>query len=99
MKPTSPALARTTDPHSSLRGADYIENSGKLAAQCQAVLDALKTHPMHTARELSVATGIDYYTIARRLPELKRRNLAQVRGERVCTQSRTNIAVQVWEAT
>ncbi len=96
MKPTSPALARTTDPRSSLRGADHVENSGKLSTQCQQIYEALKDHPMHTARELAIAAGIDYYIIQRRLSILETRNLAQRRGERECTIS--GIKVTVWEA-
>ncbi len=96
MKPTSPPLARTTDPRSSLRGADHIENSGKLSTQCEQIYQALKLHPMHTARELAIATGIDYYIIQRRLSILESRNKAQRRGERECTVS--GIKVTVWEA-
>lgn len=99
MKPTSPPLARTTDPRSSLRGADYVENSGRLQSQCDMILNALRRWSNCTARELSERTGIDYILLQKRLSVLRKRNLARVTGERLCTVSRTGIPAQVWEAT
>lgn len=98
MNSLSPPLSRNTDPASSHEGAVHVVTTGKLTAQLQEIYDALKLHPMHTARELSKASGIDYYLIQKRLSVLEAMGLAARRGKRICTFSKTRIKVQVWEA-
>lgn len=91
-------LSRNSDPMSSHRGADRITKSGKLEGQCKLVYEALKRFPLHTARELSHESGLDYIIIQKRLTVLERRGLAVRRGERRCKVSTTGINVTQWEA-
>ena len=91
-------LSRNTDPMASHRGADHIEKSGQLKSEIEKIHDALKLHPLHTARELSHATKLNYYMIQKRLSVLELRGLARRCGERVCTKSKTGLRVTIWEA-
>lgn len=73
--------ARVGDPQSSWDAARRAQSGA--ASQRQRVLEALAswTFPP-TAGELAEASGIDFYTVCRRLPELERANLvARVRDE------------------
>ena len=90
------ALSRLGDPLSSHRGADYIRPV--VQSQITQIYEALKKHPRLTARELSRASGIDYYIIQRRLSVLEKRGLAEVAGERPCRVSSTGIPARVWVA-
>jgi hypothetical protein len=64
-------IARATDPDTSHEAAEYVTDTGIRAAQCRRVADAVRRFPGRTSNELSDASGIDRYTIARRLPELE----------------------------
>lgn len=90
------ALSRNTDPLSSHMGADFIRPV--VQSQIAQIYEALKKHPRLTARELSRASGIDYYIIQRRLSVLDKRGLAEVAGERLCRVSNTGIPARVWVA-
>ena len=63
-------IARNSDPAPSHIAAEKLRASGKLRAQQQRVLDALTRWPGSTAVELATSSGIDRYTVSRRLPEL-----------------------------
>lgn len=76
-----PTRARRDDPESSHRAADQAERSGRIGRQLEAALAAVRERPGLTSLELAEATGIDRYTLARRLPELARRGLVH-RDER-----------------
>lgn len=91
-------IARNTDPASSHAGAAKMINSGRLEGQCAQVLEALKRFPMHTAKELSRDSGLDYIMIQKRLSVLEGKGLARRRGERKCTVSKTGIEATQWEA-
>lgn len=90
-------LSHRHDPRTSHAAARAVVKSGKLEGQCQQVHDALKRFPMHTARELSVASGIDYYVIQKRICLLERQGLAIRRGERLCTVGNSGIPVTQWD--
>ena len=77
-------IARRRDPVTSHESAREITRSGRRARQQHAVLTLVRQHPGHTSHELS-RYGIDRYTLARRLPELRAAGLV-VSGEvRECT--------------
>lgn len=88
--------ARRTDPRSSHEAAALIERTGVAGRQAQAVLAAMRAHPLSTSMELARAAGIDRYAVARRAPELAAQGLAiridptddtlpcAVSGKRVC---------------
>lgn len=67
---TDTPRARRTDPQTSHQAAERIKSSGKLRAQQQTVLDAVKRFPGSTAVELASRAGLDRYMVSRRLPEL-----------------------------
>ena len=67
---TDTPRSRRTDPETSHRAADRIKASGQLRKQQHAVLQALIRWPGSTAVELATNSGIDRYTVSRRLPEL-----------------------------
>lgn len=63
--------ARTEDPNSSKAAAEEITETGRADREAAQVLAALRTHPGTTSRELAELSGLDYHTVARRLPELR----------------------------
>lgn len=63
--------ARTEDPRSSKEAAKEITTTGRADREAAQVLAALRHHPGTTSRELAEISGLDYHTIARRLPELR----------------------------
>lgn len=99
-------LRRTGDANPSKDAARYMVRSGKLKGQCLVVYEALKKYQQRadidpefrfpTARELSKASGLDYHMIARRLPNLKQKGMAQITRERICKFDTTGIPVQEW---
>jgi len=91
-------LSHRHDPRASHAAARAVVKSGKLEGQCKQVHDALKRFPMHTARELSNASGIDYYIVSRRLSVLEKMGRAVRHTERVCTASGTGLKATPWEA-
>lgn len=62
-------IARATDPESSHMAAEEITKSGARAHQQHQTAAAVKQYPGRTSQELAEATGIDRYTLARRLSE------------------------------
>ncbi len=58
------------DPETSKEAAETMIKSGKMARQCQQVYDSFKCFSPCTSKELSVASGLDYHMIARRMPDL-----------------------------
>ena len=69
--------ARRDDPVSSHRAAAQVERTGSADAQRVLALNAVKTWPGRTSHELAHQMRMDRYAMARRLPELKRDNLAR----------------------
>lgn len=61
---------RRRDPRSSHDAAAEVETKGIAKRQALEVLAALRAHTGSTSKELSRASGLDYHTVARRLPEL-----------------------------
>ncbi|WP_313178953.1 winged helix-turn-helix domain-containing protein [Stenotrophomonas sp.] len=63
-------LARTTDIDTSHAAAAHVVRSGLQAAQQDQAARAVTQNAGMTSNELSQATGLDRYMLARRLPEL-----------------------------
>lgn len=61
--------ARNTDPYTSHAAADDITRSGKRAHQQHQAIAAVRAKPGLTSFELALATGLDRFMLARRLPE------------------------------
>ncbi len=69
-------LAHRADPQTSYDAADKVVKSGELNRQERIVMDAIARHSQPegiTAKELSAKSGIDYFTIQRRLSGLEGR--------------------------
>lgn len=62
--------ARSTDTETSHAAAAYVVKCGLQAAQQDQAAGAVTSHPGMTSNELSQATSLDRYMLARRLPEL-----------------------------
>ena len=62
-------IARANDPESSHRAANEITASGRRGQQIAQTIAAVRAFPGRTSQELCEKTGIDRYTLARRLPE------------------------------
>jgi len=77
-------LTHRGDPQTSREAAEHLRRSGRLGAQQQAVLEALRQRDGSTHAELSEAMGIHCLTPARRLPELERMGLVRKGSARVC---------------
>jgi len=77
--------AHRNDPISSFRAGDKVLKSGRLRGQTQAVLEALRKYPGRTSAELAGLADLDRYAVARRLPNLAYRGLAERGPERECT--------------
>lgn len=92
MTATDTPAARSTDPCTSHDAAEQHTASGNRAWQREMVRRALVVHGQGgmTADELAEASGIDYYAICRRLPELRTRNQAFVRGGTQSPEKRKN---------
>lgn len=59
--------ARTSDPATSKAAARHAAST-TAAAQRRAIAVAVASHPM-TAKEISAYTGIDFYSVSRRISE------------------------------
>ncbi len=81
--PSIPA-ARATDPQSSHEAAERVTRTGARQNQAEAVLEALKTYPGSTSRELAERAGLDRHLVARRLPDLEHANTARQGELRAC---------------
>jgi len=72
------------DPVTSREAAEHLRRSGRLGAQQQAVLEALRECNGATHAELGAFMGVHWLTPARRLPELARAGLVKKGQPRVC---------------
>lgn len=72
------------DPQTSHEAAEHLKRSGRLAAQQQAVMEALRECDGATHAELGVFMGLHWLTPARRLPELERAGLVKKGEPRIC---------------
>jgi hypothetical protein len=81
---------------SKLAGAD-IERDGTRRRQIESVVNAVRTYPGHTSRELSVMAGIDRYTAGRRMSEAETLGLIK-RGEKMKRCSQSGKLALAWEA-
>lgn len=61
--------ARTTDPETSRLAAEHHTASGARAHQLAQAIAAVRAFPGRTSFELAIATDLDRYMLARRLPE------------------------------
>lgn len=61
--------ARATDPETSHAAAEQHTRSGARAHQQAQAIAAVRAFPGHTSFELALATELDRYMLARRLPE------------------------------
>lgn len=78
-------IARNTDPQSSHAAAQEMQQSGKLCDQIAQVYELVRTHPNHTALELTRYTTLDRYQISRRLSDLVERGKIRAnRNGRIC---------------
>lgn len=71
------SLAHKGDPQTSRRAAVRLVESGAHAAQSRIVLAALKAHPGLTSKQLAEQANLDRYTVARRLPDLRKAGLVR----------------------
>lgn len=78
-------LSHRGDPVSSYKAGNRALRSRKIRGQTQAVLEALKRHPNTTSAELARLADLDRYAVARRLPNLAHRGLAERGPERMCS--------------
>lgn len=69
MRAVETPAARSTDPESSHMAADDITRSGKRAHQQHQAVAAVRAKPGMTSFELALATGLDRFMLARRLPD------------------------------
>lgn len=69
--------------------AEHIRQSANLAAQQEAVLQALRQCDGATHAELGKSMGIHWLTPARRLPELERLGLVKKGEPRICMVKRS----------
>lgn len=69
-----PPATHAGDPPSSHYAEDRVTRSGQRQRQAEDVLAAIQRHALvaMTAAELAEASGLDRYTVSRRLPELER---------------------------
>lgn len=63
-------LARRTDPQTSIEAARRMEKSGKSAFQRRLILDCLKCHGPHSAKDIGSTVGLSNIEVSRRSGEL-----------------------------
>lgn len=78
--------ARSSDPHTSHEAAQEMLASGKLNAQCQEVLLALRDRDGSTSAEIGQQLSQSHgrYVAGRRLPDLERKGLVRRGDARRC---------------
>ena len=86
------ALARNTDPDTSHIAAEKA--MAFIPKQLTTTLAAVQENAKLTARELSNRTGLDYYMLCRRLPELRDEGL--VCNGKPRRDTSTNRLMQTW---
>lgn len=77
--------AHRDDPLTSFDAGERFEKSGHLRGQMLLVLLALRKWPGRTSAELAQLAGLDRHAVARRLPNLASRGLAERGPERMCS--------------
>lgn len=77
-------LAHGSDPLTSFAAGERFERSGRLRGQILLVLLGLRKWSGKTSAELAQLTGLDRHAVARRLPNLASRGLAERGPEREC---------------
>ena len=82
-------LAHRVDPLTSFAAGERFQKSGWLRGQMLLVLLALRKWPGKTSAELAELAGLDRHAVARRLPNLADRGLAERGLERECKVYRT----------
>ena len=90
-------IARNTDPITSHLAAEHVTKSGARAHQNAQVAAAVRAFPGKTGFELAMASQIDRYVVARRLPECERAGLVHREGARKC--GVTGRMALTWAAT
>ena len=70
-----PPIAANADPETSRLSAEAITASGERDRQVEAVAEAVRAFPGHTTLELAELSGIDRYTLARRVSEAEAQGL------------------------
>ncbi len=63
-------VSRWVDPLSSKLAEQEINRIGLRSRQQEVVFQAVRKYPNHTSKELCAITGIDRYTLGRRLSEI-----------------------------
>lgn len=89
--------ARHTDPSTSHEAARAIIATGDRAHQQHLAYAAVRAYPGRTSLELSHLSGMDRYTLARRLPELIDRGLVTQGPKRRCTASARGLNAVTWD--
>lgn len=94
-------IARRSDASTSHEAAEHITNNGTRARQQSAVLSLVHRFPGHTSAELAVKSelsggGLDRFTTARRLPDLRNSWLVKNGEKRLC--SVTGMKALTWYA-
>lgn len=67
--------SRNTDPVSSHRDEERMKRSGAIVGQCLVALEMVKQYPGRTSKELGKIGPLDRYQVARRLADLRDRDL------------------------
>lgn len=88
-------VARNSDPGTSHEAARRIRPAR--ATQQREILAGCQAHPGHTSAELAAILGMDRYTVARRLPELRSARLVANGDARICTA--TGSRAMIWLPT
>lgn len=88
-------IARASDPLSSHLAAEHVTKTGTRSDQQNKAAEAVKQFPGLTSFELAMRTGIDRYTLARRLPECETAGRVRKGEIRACRV--TGRKAHVWE--
>lgn len=78
-------VARHTDPETSRLAAEHVTKTGARSDQQNKAAEAVRQFPDCTSFELAMRTGIDRYTLARRLPECETAGRVRKGPIRTCT--------------
>jgi hypothetical protein len=84
-KPVEVPTWRRSDPPTSRLAAQEVTRTGRRAIQRQAVLELVQKYSGCTSLELARHSGMDRYTLARRLPELESDGAVRKSGQKVCS--------------
>lgn len=78
-------IARGSDPETSHQAAAFVTTTGARAHQQHQAAAAVRAFPGKTSFELAMATDLDRYTLARRLPECETAQSVVRGAARTCT--------------